>query len=85
MALKKNFTTDAGIELADAYIRVEHLLIQNKNHLSYRVRVYATDEAKFSIDETHLSCSYDINGKNPIAQAYAHVKSLPEFADAVDC
>jgi len=30
-------------------------------------------------------CAYDINGKNPIAQAYDHAKTLPEFAGAVDC
>lgn len=28
---------------------------------------------------------YDINGVNPFAQAYAFVKSLPEFAGAEDC
>ena len=27
----------------------------------------------------------DLDGPNPIKQAYLHLKSLPEFADAVDC
>jgi hypothetical protein len=27
----------------------------------------------------------DLNGGNFIEQAYAHLKSLPEFADAIDC
>jgi hypothetical protein len=27
----------------------------------------------------------DLNGKNFIAQAYEHLKTLPEFAGATDC
>ena len=27
----------------------------------------------------------DINGPNPIKQAYLHLKTLPEFANATDC
>ena len=27
----------------------------------------------------------DLEGPNPIKQAYLHLKSLPEFADAMDC
>lgn len=27
----------------------------------------------------------DLDGPNPIKQAYEHLKTLPEFADAVDC
>lgn len=85
MALKKNFITSTNIEISDAYLRVDHLLIQEKTHLSYRVRVYQGFDAKFPVEEIPLSCAYDIDAKNPIAQAYKHVKSLPEFADAVDC
>lgn len=85
MALKKTFFTSTQIEVADAYLRVDHLLIQEKTHLSYRVRVYQGLDAKFPIEEVPLSCAYDLAGKNPIAQAYEHVKSLPEFTDAVDC
>lgn len=85
MALKKTFITSTEIEIANAYLRVDHLVIQEKTHLLYRVRVYQSSDAKFPIEEVLLSCVYDIEGKNPIAQAYAHLKTLPEFADAVDC
>lgn len=85
MALKKTFITSTSIEISDAYLRVDHLLIQEKTHLSYRVRVYQGFDAKFPIEEMPLSCAYAIEGENPMAQAYAHMKSLPEFADAVDC
>jgi hypothetical protein len=85
MAIKKNFTTSNGIELAEAYIRVEHLLIQEKTYLAYRVRVYSNSEAKIQMEEVPFSCAYDISGENPIAQAYSHAKSLPEFSGAKDC
>lgn len=29
--------------------------------------------------------SLDLEGSNPIRQAYEYLKTLPEFADAVDC
>ena len=28
---------------------------------------------------------YVLDGPNPIKQAYLHLKTLPEFADAIDC
>jgi hypothetical protein len=30
-------------------------------------------------------CDLNIDGDNPIRQAYLHLKTLPEFANAVDC
>lgn len=33
----------------------------------------------------HYEFPLDLDGPNPIKQAYEHLKSLPEFADAVDC
>jgi hypothetical protein len=29
--------------------------------------------------------AYDIDGENPVRQAYLHLKTLPEFAGATDC
>ena len=40
---------------------------------------------KESFDEKTFYCEYGINGENPIKQAYLHLKTLPEFADTVDC
>jgi hypothetical protein len=31
------------------------------------------------------SCDLDIDGENPVRQAYLHLKTLPEFAGATDC
>jgi len=41
------------------------------------------DENIISIN--NITTNYDLDGENPIKQAYIHLKTLPEFADAVDC
>jgi hypothetical protein len=35
--------------------------------------------------DAEYSCAYDLDGANPIRQAYLHLKTLPEFANATDC
>lgn len=85
MALKLTKTTPQGFIATDAYHRVEHIGLQNKNSIVFMVSSYKDElQSQAFYFETH-SCSYDINGENPIKQAYLHLKTLPEFADAVDC
>ena len=84
MALKKTVKTSFGIEVSDAYHRVENLSLISKTQISFQLR--SRIDANHSIfDETSFSCDYDITGDNPIAQAYDYLKTLPEYADAVDC
>jgi hypothetical protein len=52
--------------------------------MSFHIRSYTAADKPF-FTESILSCAYQINGTNPIAQAYGHLKTLPEFAGAVDC
>lgn len=85
MALKKTFSTVYGIDVVDAYHRVEGIELQDKTKIAYRVRSYKNASGLPFFEERVLTSSYDIAGQNPIAQAYSHVKTLPEFADAVDC
>ena len=51
--------------------------------------VYASySKAKNDVVLTHSVFNFDADlesGPNHIKQAYLHLKSLPEFADAVDC
>jgi len=37
------------------------------------------------LEERPYFFQYDIAGENPIRQAYLHLKTLPEFANATDC
>jgi len=84
MALKKTVTTTHGLKAVDSYHRVEGVKLESKTAISFHIRSYtATDKPFF--EESVLSCAYDIDGANPIAQAYKYLKTLPEFADAVDC
>ena len=43
------------------------------------------DTNKPPFDSMEVTYPYDLEGPNPIKQAYLYLKSLPEFADAVDC
>lgn len=84
MAIKKTIGTVHGLQAVDAYHRVESLQLRGKAEILFAVRSYA-DVNKESFQEKFLSCVYSLTGENPIAQAYAHLKTLPEFAGAVDC
>lgn len=84
MALAKTVLTIYGFKAVNAYHRVEGVKLENKTAMSFHIRSYtATDKPFF--EENVLSCAYEIDGNNPIAQAYEHLKTLPEFAGATDC
>lgn len=83
MALLKNIQTKSGIDIQDAYIRVEFITIIEKTILQFLLRSYK-DKNKPFVDETLMVCKYDIAGVNPIEQAYMYVKSLENFSDAKD-
>ena len=85
MAIKKTVTTVHGIEVVDAYHRVEGVAIQKKTEIGYYVRSYKDASGLPFFAEQYIVSNYDIQGENPIAQAYAYVKTLPKFSGAVDC
>jgi hypothetical protein len=85
MALKQKISTISGIEINSAYHRVEQITLVNKSNILFAVNAYKDSEIKTYITNKSYSCKYDLEGKNPIAQAYAHLKTLPEFSGAVDC
>jgi hypothetical protein len=84
MALKKTITTNHGINVIDAYHRVGSVRLQGKSQITFNVYVYA-DPTKQFISESLEVAPYDLTGANPLAQAYEHLKTLPEFAGATDC
>lgn len=85
MALEKTVQTPQGFEAKNAYHRVEGLQIKNKTTISYMVRSYKDNSGLPHFADILFSCAYDIAGDNPIRQAYLHLKTLPEFAGAIDC
>lgn len=92
MALKKTVTTIHGFLATDAYHRIENLSISpnllvdfdSVRTITFVVRSYKTSDA-ICFFENSFGCEYNIDGENPIKQAYEYVKTLPEFADAQDC
>ena len=84
MALQKTVTTAQGFIATDACHRVEGLTLVQRDKMTFQVRSYK--EAGFSFfSDVSYATAFDLEGPNPIKQAYLHLKSLPEFADAVDC
>ena len=85
MALKKTVITPQGFQAQDAYHRVENLTLLAKDTMSFTVRTYKQATGVPAFSEFHYTAQYDIENDNPIAQAYKHLKTLPEFAGATDC
>lgn len=85
MALKQKIKTEWGIEVENAYSRIENVTLTAKDKITFLVRSYVSNDGVPFFTEKVSGCAYDINGENPIKQAYLHLKTLPEFTDAVDC
>jgi len=83
MALQKTVTTAHGIEVNNAYHRVENLSLPEKTRMTFVVRS-KVDPKKPAFSSKEFSFAYDIDGQNPIKQAYEYLKTLPEFAGATD-
>ncbi len=81
MALSKD-TTFKGLSVSGGYFKVTQVRA-TKDSLEYDVSCMANAQSTGLFSETHF-CAYDINGENPIKQAYENLKTLPEFSDAED-
>jgi hypothetical protein len=84
MALQHPLPDMHGIDIQDGYWRVSCVELIDKSNMRFVVRGYANPNKHF-LSSVSYSCQYDIAGDNPIRQAYLHLKTLPEFANATDC
>lgn len=84
MAIKINSNTVYGITIESAYHRIDNISITNKTKMVFHVYVYADVNKPFFYEQM-FEMIFDINGENPIKQAYEYLKTLPEFANATDC
>jgi len=85
MALEKTVSTPHGFLSENSYHRVENIKIRNKNTMDFHVKSYKSKNDLIPFNLMGFGCAYSIDGENPISQAYAHLKTLPEFAGAIDC
>lgn len=83
MALQKNTVLPSGIDVQAAYFRVCNVSIENKVRLNFTVKGYK-DTTLPNFTEQVFSTGYNINGENPIKQAYIYLKSTPEFSGSED-
>lgn len=81
VTLATNFGTQATFE--NAYIRVDSVKIQ-KGFGRALVQMHKEKDGQV-LEQKGYSFEYKLDGSNAIAQAYNHLKSLAEFAGAVDC
>ncbi|WP_338615559.1 hypothetical protein [Pigmentiphaga sp. CHJ604] len=83
MALKKT-VTHRGVEVPDCYIKVARY-VGTKSSLSVVVDYKAGADAEPLYDESYFVEPFELYADNPVRQAYLYLKTLPEFAGAVDC
>lgn len=86
MALEKNYTLSiAGkqVVFANAYIKVDQQE-GTKEKVRFAVNVVTTKDGEL-IERKVYEFVPNLDGGNFIAQAYEHLKTLPEFAGATDC
>lgn len=85
MAFTKTSTTPCGFSATNAYHRVEGIKLETKTSISFRVRSYKENSNLPHFKDVEFTCLYDLEGANPIAQAYEYLKTTEEFAGAVNC
>jgi hypothetical protein len=74
---------DAVITTEPLYIKVSTI---TGNKLNLTATVTFTSQTTGAVVATKsYQFLLDLNGGNPIKQAYEHLKTLSEFADATDC
>ena len=87
MALEKNIKVKIGnndIILNDCYIKITSFN-GNKDMVIYTVDIFLKkDGERIRNFSNHYTPNLE-NNENFIKQAYLHLKTLPEFADAIDC
>lgn len=84
MALQKTMITPQGFTAVDAYITCENIRLLGKELIEFHIN-YCKEKGAISFNNEYRTGTYNLDGSNPIKQAYEHLKALPEFAGAVDC
>lgn len=81
----KNTVSFKGLPAVDAYIRASSTTIhEGNNRMSFMVHYSATaDDSAF--DVAVEECAYDLQGANPLVQAYEYLKTLSGFVGSIDC
>lgn len=82
MALSVDYALN-GVQIPAAYVKVERVIADKATSLAEVS--FSADSRQVSVFQKVYGFGLDLDGPNPIKQAYEHLKTLPEFADALDC
>jgi hypothetical protein len=77
-------TLNGETMFASAYWQVTSVSVTKAGGTAHLI-VYSDSSKASVVDSKFIEFAYDLNGPNPIKQAYQFLKTLPEFSDAVDC
>lgn len=89
MALLKDSTLESGIQVSQAYHRIDNVS-GSKNLLFVQVNSYLSAEVfrngKIALEVKHYSFTPSTadDAQNFIKQAYEHLKTLTDFESAID-
>lgn len=84
MALKKTVVAPDGTTMVNAYHRISFIRLDGKTGVVFVVSS-CRDSSSQPFNELQRAAPYSLNGGNPLAQAYNHLKTTPEFDGAEDC
>ena len=88
MAISSTVNLETGITVSDCYIRLVSISVENNGSdggSATALLHFFADRAKPPFASRSVSFLYNLEGENPIKQAYEHLKTLPEFEGAIDC
>lgn len=74
---------DISATYSDCYIKVA--TVGTSKTEGQAVVVFSTEASGSILFERNFLFQFDLDGPNPIKQAYEYIKTLPEFSDATDC
>ena len=86
MALQKNHQANfhgKTVEFENCYFKISSIK-GDKETLTFSVDAMSAKDGS-TIERSDYSFNPSLSGNNFIAQGYAHLKTLPEFAGATDC
>ena len=74
-----------GLDVPHAYINIVLPAISySRDSFTFHVQLHVSAGGPVLSVEQYV-CEYDLDGENPFRQGYAHLKTLAEFAGAIDC
>jgi hypothetical protein len=82
MAIKKTLQIN-DVTIPECYVRVSRYY-GTKTQMSFTIDFCANADAK-PIQQQEIQVGINPSGDNVLTQAYTHIKTIPQFAGAVDC